>query len=309
MGRTFKDYILIFFKGIAMGAADTVPGVSGGTIAFITGIYEELITSISNVNFSILSTWKKEGFVAMWKKLNGNFIVTLLSGIAFSIFTLMRATRYMLENYPIIVWAFFFGLVLASIWYVGKQIKIWRPATIIALVLSSIIAYWITTISAVNGTDHSDLFLFFAGAIAVIAMILPGISGAYILILLGAYEEITHIISDFDFRRIFIVGAGIIVGLLSFSKVLKWLFSKYENLTLAALTGFIIGSLNKIWPWKEVLETQMINDQLQVTAEKSVWPGNFSGGPKIGAAIVAFLIGFLLILLLEGIARKISSKK
>lgn len=306
MGRKLKNYLLISLKGVAMGAADTVPGVSGGTIAFIAGIYEELITTISKIDFSLLKTWKKEGFSAMWKQLNGNFLLALLSGIAISIFSIMRFTRYLLENHPILVWAFFFGLVLASIWFVGKEIRKWHLGTLIALVLGAVTAYWITTLSATGSAEHGSLFLFMAGALAICAMILPGISGAYILVLLGAYEEIVNAVSDFDFKKLFIAGLGMIVGLLTFSKILKWLFAKYQTLTLAALTGFIAGSLNKIWPWKKVLDTQIIHGELTVVSEKSVWPWNFDSDPKILFAFLSFIVGFLLIIVLEAIAKKMS---
>ncbi len=304
MKRTFKDYCFIAAKGIAMGAADTVPGVSGGTIAFITGIYEELISTISNIDPSLIKTWKANGFKAMWQQLNGNFLIALLSGIAFSVFTIMRLTRYLLEHHPTIVWSFFFGLVLASIWFVGKQIKQWNWSTYIALIVSAVLAYWITTFSAVGASEHSYWFLFFAGAIAVCAMILPGISGAYILVLLGAYQEVTKAVSEFELKKLLVVGCGIVIGLLSFSRFLKWLFAKYEMLTLAVLTGFIAGSLNKIWPWKKVLETKLINGHEQVLAEKSVWPSQFEGDPMLVQASLAFVIGFLLILILEHLANK-----
>lgn len=304
MERRLKDYLLIFFKGIGMGAADAVPGVSGGTIAFISGIYEELISTIGQIDFSLIKTWKNQGFSAMWKQLNGGFLLALLAGIGLSIFTLMHLANYMLENHPIVIWSFFFGLVLASIWYVSKEIKQWRTATVILMILTAVLAFFLTTLSASGNTEHSSFFLFLSGAIAVIAMILPGISGAYILVLLGAYQEITEAVTELDIKKLMFVALGVIVGLLSFSRVLKWLFSKYENLTLAALTGFIIGSLNKIWPWKKVLETRIINDKEHIISERSIWPAQFDGDPKIGIAFISFLIGFLLILVLELIAKK-----
>lgn len=304
MRRTLKDYLLISLKGIAMGAADTVPGVSGGTIAFITGIYEELITTIGKIDLSLLKLWKKEGLAKMWKEMNGNFLIALLCGIGFSIFTLMRLARYLLENHPVMVWAFFFGLVLASIWFVGKQIKKWSLGAILGALLSAGTAYWITTFSAASHNPGSYPFLFLAGAIAVCAMILPGISGAYILVLMGAYEEITKAVSDLEIKKLIVAGLGMIVGLLSISKILKWLFERYENITLAALTGFIAGSLNKIWPWKKILESQEINGELQILSEKSVWPNHYEGDPQLMSAILFFFIGFLLILILEYLAKK-----
>lgn len=310
MDRKLKDYLLIALKGVSMGAADTVPGVSGGTIAFITGIYEELITSLGNIDFSLLTTWKKKGFKAMWTQLNGNFLVALLSGVALSIFTLMRLAKYLLETHPLMVWGFFFGLVLASIWYVSKQIKQWRIGTILAMLIGAVLAYWITTFSSLSSDNHGDWYLFISGALAVCAMILPGISGAYILLLLGAYEEITKAVSEFDLQKIIITGLGIGIGLLSFAKVLKWLFSKYEQVTLAALTGFIAGSLNKIWPWKIPLEIKEVDGKEQIISEKSVFPQEFQetmGNPKVLQTLLFFVLGFILILGLEFIAQKMSS--
>ena len=301
MERNFKDYALISLKGIAMGAADVVPGVSGGTIAFISGIYEELVTTISCINLGLLKEWREFGFSSMWKKANGNFIIALFLGIAISVFTVMRLANYLLENHPILIWSFFFGLVIASIWFVGKQIPKWNAKIITALVLGAAVAFYITTLPPITGTQ-SPFFLFIAGAIAVCAMILPGISGAFILVLLGAYKTISEAIHDFDFKTIGIVAVGAVVGLLSFSRVLKWLFLKYKAVTLAVLTGFITGSLNKIWPWKEILETVTVGDKDMVIREQSVLPQNFDGDPQLIFALLLMVAGFLLILILERVA-------
>ncbi|WP_327018057.1 DUF368 domain-containing protein [Croceibacter atlanticus] len=301
MERNFKDYALISLKGIAMGAADVVPGVSGGTIAFISGIYEELVTTISCINLGLLKEWREFGFSSMWKKANGNFIIALFLGIAISVFTVMRLANYLLENHPILIWSFFFGLVIASIWFVGKQIPKWNAKIITALVLGAAVAFYITTLPPITGTQ-SPFFLFIAGAIAVCAMILPGISGAFILVLLGAYKTISEAIHDFDFKTIGIVAVGAVVGLLSFSRVLKWLFLKYKAVTLAVLTGFITGSLNKIWPWKEILETVTVGDKDMVIREQSVLPQHFDGDPQLIFALLLMVAGFLLILILERVA-------
>lgn len=301
MERNFKDYTLISLKGIAMGAADVVPGVSGGTIAFISGIYEELVTTISGINLGLLKEWREFGFSSMWKKANGNFIIALFLGIAISVFTVMRLANYLLENHPILIWSFFFGLVIASIWFVGKQIPKWNAKIITALVLGAAVAFYITTLPPITGTQ-SPFFLFIAGAIAVCAMILPGISGAFILVLLGAYKTISEAIHDFDFKTIGIVAVGAVVGLLSFSRVLKWLFLKYKAVTLAVLTGFITGSLNKIWPWKEILETVTVGDKDMVIREQSVLPQHFDGDPQLIFALLLMVAGFLLILILERVA-------
>ena len=301
MQRSFKDYLTITLKGMAMGAADVVPGVSGGTIAFITGIYQELISTISGINLGLFRTWKEEGFKAMWKEANGSFLVALLIGILISIFTVMRLTNYLLEAHPILIWSFFFGLILASIWFVAKQIPKWNFKIILALIIGAAIAIYIVTLPPM-GANTNLWFLFLSGSIAVCAMILPGISGAFILVLLGAYKTVTEAAHNFDFKTLAVVALGAIVGLLSFSRLLKWLFDHYSSITLAVLTGFIAGSLNKIWPWKEVLESEMVGEKLIVLREASVWPGNYPGESHLLPAIVLILAGFTLILILERVA-------
>ncbi len=303
MRRSFLDYLIISFKGMAMGAADVVPGVSGGTIAFISGIYEELIRTISGVDLRLLKTWKREGFSKMWEELNGNFIVALLTGIFFSVFTVMRLANYLLENHPILIWAFFFGLVLASIYYVGNQIPKWSFNVFLFLVIGAAVAFYLTTLPPMAAAA-SELYLFFAGAIAICAMILPGISGAFILVLLGAYKTISEATHDFDFKTLGIFALGAIFGLLSFSRLLKWLFLNYSTLTLATLTGFIAGSLNKIWPWKRILETEMYGGKSVSIREESVMPWNFDAEPHTMQAFFLMLAGFLVILILERLAVK-----
>lgn len=303
MKRNFKSYITISLKGIGMGAADVVPGVSGGTIAFITGIYEELVTTIANVDFSLIKTWKKEGFSQMWKQLNGNFILALLTGIFLSVFTLMKLTNFLLETYPVIVWSFFFGLVLASVWYVGKQIERWTLKLIVFALIGFGIAFGITLLAPAQGIDH-PLYFLLCGAVAICAMILPGISGAFILVLMGGYKSITEAVSNLNFQIIGLVGLGAIIGILSFSRILKWLFTNFRLVTLAILTGFIAGSLNKIWPWKNVLDSEIIKEKMVILEETSVLPQNFEGDPQLAFAVIAAILGFLLILLLEKIAEK-----
>lgn len=303
MQRSFIDYLSISLKGMAMGAADVVPGVSGGTIAFISGIYEELISTISGIRPSLLQIWKKEGFKAMWKALNGSFILALFTGILISLFTVMRLANYLLENHPIFIWSFFFGLVLASIWYVGSQIPKWNFRVLLSLIVGAAIAYLVVSMPPL-GASSGNLFIFFAGAIAICAMILPGISGAFILVLLGAYKTITEAAHDFDLRILGIFAIGAVVGLLTFSRLLKWLFVHYTNITLALLTGFIAGSLTKIWPWKEALEIQVYGDKEIVLKESAVLPWNFSGEPQTGYAFFLMLAGFLLIFGLERLANQ-----
>ena len=304
--RNFIDYFIVTLKGVAMGAADVVPGVSGGTIAFISGIYEELLESIASVNFKTLKLIKTDGIKVFWEKINGNFLVSLLVGIGISILSLAKLISFLLENHPILVWSFFFGLVLASILYIGKQITKWNIVTVIVLILAAILAYWITTLNPlISGDSPSTLFLFLAGAIAICAMILPGISGAFILVLLGAYKPILGAIDNKDIKTIAIVGVGAIVGLLTFSRILKWLFKHYKNSTLAVLTGFVLGSLNKIWPWKETLTWRTNSHGIIVPLnEQSISPFSFDGESQLMIAIILAIVGFLMILILEKIAVK-----
>jgi len=290
---------------MAMGAADVVPGVSGGTIAFISGIYEELLNSISSFNLSLFSVLKNEGFMKVWKMVNGRFLLALFIGICISVLSLAKLIENLLENHPILIWSFFFGLVLASIIYIAKQIKIWNIKCYLYLIFGLIFAYYITTLNPVLTQNSSPWFLFLAGMIAICAMILPGISGSFILVLLGAYKPILNAINTKDFFSIIIFMAGAILGLLTFSRVLKWLFSKYKNYTLALLIGFITGSLNKIWPWKETISWRTNSKGIEVPFNTtSVSPFSFDGDSKLLMAGLLAIIGFSLILLLEKLAVK-----
>jgi len=286
-----------------MGAADVVPGVSGGTIAFISGIYEELIGSINQISPKLFKTLKDSGLQAAWTQVNGNFLLSLLLGIAVSVVSLAKVIRHLLENQPILIWSFFFGLVLASIIYVGKKISRWYLGTIVLMLLGGVLAYYITTLTP-QEAEVTYPFVFLSGALAICAMILPGISGSFILLLLGMYKPVLDAIHYRDFGLIAVLMAGAVIGLLSFSKLLKWLFDHYENLTLAVLTGFIIGSLNKIWPWKEVIESEIINGKLKVLKEKSVSPFSYEGDAQLGMAVLFGVIGLVFILLLERMADK-----
>jgi len=305
MQRRLSDYLIITLKGLAMGAADAIPGISGGTIAFISGIYEELINTISNIKPSLFRTLFKDGIAAFWKEANGNFVLALLSGIIVSYISFMKLAKYLLEYHPILIWAFFFGLIVASIYFVGKQITKWDLPTIIGLIIGTCIAFYISILPVMASNDNS-LFLFFAGAIAICAMILPGISGSFILIVLGSYKTLSDAIHDFDINKLLIFIAGCVVGLLSFSHALKWLFKNYHNITLALLTGFIFGSLNKVWPWKETITWFTNSDGTkEPLLQESVSPLSFNGDSQLLFASILMIIGFLSIFILE----KIGSKK
>ena len=304
MQRRLLDYFIISLKGVAMGAADAVPGVSGGTIAFISGIYEELISTISNINLSLFKTLFQKGVKQFWKELNGNFIVALLSGIIISFVSFMKLAKYLLEYHPVLIWSFFFGLIIASIYFVGKQITKWNIATIIALILGTTIAYYISTLPSMENSE-SSYFIFIAGAIAICAMILPGISGSFILIILGAYKTLSDAIHDINLKKIALFACGAVFGLLSFSHVLKWLFKHYHNITLAILTGFIFGSLNKVWPWKETLSWYTNSKGIETPLlQESVSPFNFNGDNQLALAIFLMVLGFLTIFILERLGSK-----
>jgi len=304
MNRSFYDYAIITLKGIAMGAADVVPGVSGGTIALIAGIYEELIDTINDINLNTVKILKNEGIKAAWKSINGNFIFSLLFGIGISVLSLAKLIRWLLEAHPILIWSFFFGLVLASIYFVAKQVEKWNLRAIFGLLLGIVIAYYITILPPLS-TEVTPWFMFLSGGLAICAMILPGISGSFILVLLGAYKPVLDAIQHKNFMTLLYLIGGAIIGLLSFSRLLKWLFDNYKNTTLALLAGFIIGSLNKVWPWKKVLLSEVINGKLKIIQEQSVSPFAYSVNNHLYAAIVLALIGFMLIVLLE----KVSTRK
>ncbi len=299
--RNLLSYIIISLKGIAMGAADVVPGVSGGTIAFISGIYEELITSINGLNFSKFKIFRNEGFKSFWRAINGNFLLALFSGILISVFSLAKMISWLLVNQPILLWSFFFGLVFASIFFIAKAIENWNLGIITAFVLGAAIAYYITTLPPTENSQ-SLLYLFFSGALAVCAMILPGISGAFILVLLGSYKTILDAVHQRELYIIATVAVGAVFGLLSFARLLKWMFENYKNSTLALLTGFILGSLNKIWPWKRVLETKIFGKKVIPVNEVNISPFNFEGDNQLLYAILIALLGFCVIFILERLA-------
>jgi len=304
MGRSTRDYIIIGLKGMGMGAADVVPGVSGGTIAFISGIYEELLTSISNVNFGLLKTLKKEGFKVAWKQLNGAFLTSLFLGIFISIVSLAKTIKYLLENEPILLWSFFFGLVVASIIFIGKQVENWNYKFLFLAMFGVAFGYIITIASSTTLTEINYLFLVFAGAIASCAMILPGISGSYILLLMGVYPVVMTAITHRDFTIISAIGIGVILGLLLFSRLLKWLFKKYKNQMLVVLTGLMLGSLNKVWPWKTTISTYLnSHGETKPLLEQSISPFSFNGDPQLIMSIVLAIIGFLLIIGMERVAQ------
>lgn len=300
-----KNALLLYAKGMAMGAADVVPGVSGGTVAFITGIYDELLRSIASIPNAVPALLR--GRVAeAWRTANATFLLVLFAGVLTSIFSLAQLISYLLEEHPIPVWSFFFGLILVSVHLVGKEIQRRNLSRLVSLCLGIGFAYWITVASPVQW-NASGISLFLAGAIAICAMILPGISGSFILVLLGLYPVILGAVKAFDAGIMLTFAGGCLVGLLSFARLLSWVLRRWRDLTLAFLTGLMLGSLNKVWPWKETLtwRTNSHGEQVPVL-EHNLLPGTFSEltgqDPQVLLAVLLAAAGIVLVLGLEWFA-------
>lgn len=296
MQRTLKDYLLLALKGMAMGAADVVPGVSGGTIAFIVGIYDELIDSIKSINgnsIKLLFTGKLKAF---WKAINGNFLLSVILGVAISVFSLARFITWLLQEHPILVWAFFFGLVLASTWFVSKDIKEWNIKTVSSFIVGAAVAYYITVATPAE-TPSSLLFIFLCGVIAICAMILPGISGSFILVLLGKYFYIMQAVKDFNLLILLVFGTGAFIGITSFSRVLSFALKNFRNTTLALLTGFMLGSLNKVWPWKEKITSTVAGGDF--VQEFNIMPNE-----QVPEAVFLAVVGFFMVYFLEKLSQQ-----
>ena len=309
----FSRYIILALKGCAMGMADVVPGVSGGTIAFISGIYEELLDSIRSVNATALKLLLKFRLAEFWRHINGRFLLPVLLGIAIAIFSLARLMTYLLVNHPIAIWSFFFGLIVASALLVAKQIGRWDWRTVLAFVVGAVAAWWITVATPAE-TPNDWWFVMLSGAIAICAMILPGISGAFILLLLGKYQYIMHAVGEFNIPVIVVFVIGAVAGIISFSHLLSWLLQHWHDVTVAVLMGFMVGSLNKVWPWKETVETYLDSHGVaQPLVQTNIAPGTFeqlTGEPSLlTQAILLGIVGFLAIYGIELIARIIVKKQ
>lgn len=311
--------LMTAIRGMAMGMAEVVPGVSGGTIAFITGIYERLILDIKKITSFPIGIWKQEGFKAFWKYIDGSFLLSLLGGMVLGILVGVVGITYLLEHYPSLIWGFFFGLIIASAIYVARKITQWTIVEVIALIIGISVAYIITIVSPAQGTENL-VFVFLSGMIAVCALILPGISGSFILLLLGMYTIILRnakaLISERDsiaLVLVFVFILGCLIGLALFANVLNYLFKKFHHPTLAILTGFMIGSLNRIWPWRNPV--LWINKEstdyvtiippgsdmhgFEVVKEMNVLPNNYEGNAYIAGVITCFLLGLIVVWLMD----------
>jgi len=300
--RTPGGYLLLFVKGLMMGAADVVPGVSGGTIAFISGIYVELLDSIKAVNFRALMLLFRAGPAAFWRSINGNFLATLLAGILCSIFSLARLVNYALEHRPLLIWSLFFGLILASIIYVSRQLSAWRWRQWLALLTGTAMAVTLA-LSPPLQLGASPPMVFFSGALAICAMILPGISGSFILLLIGMYAVLIGAVAQLDFVLLGIFAAGAGIGLLAFSRLLSWLLHHQRDNTLALLTGFLAGSLLIVWPWKRPVLTALDShgNTLVITRELLL-PADYAilvGDPRLPVCMLLMVLGLAVVLGLE----------
>lgn len=298
----------VFLRGCAMGAADIVPGVSGGTIAFISGIYERLLAAIANAPAVLLAFLKHRQPGRFWQELDGSFLLTLLAGVLSSVAMLAGLISFWLEHQPIRLWSFFFGLILAAIVYVGRQIGRFTPAVVLALATGAVVSFGIT-LMVPGQVTVTALTVFLAGAIAICAMILPGISGSFILLLMGMYAPVVNAIDERAFLTLGIFAAGCLTGLLLFSRLISWALSRFHALALALLTGFMVGSLNKVWPWKLTREwgEDRHGDPLPLVQE-NVSPMDYSvlvGEPHhLTSALALAAVGIVLVLGLEWVGAR-----
>ena len=309
--RSLIDYVGLVLRGMAMGASDIVPGVSGATMALILGIYEELIQSIREIAHPpVLRAALKFKIKELFEVVNWQFLMAVGIGILLSILTLSNLLENLLENQPVFLWSFFFGLVLASVYTVGKTIKNWTPMLIGAAILAAVGAYLLVGLVPAQ-TPDTYLFLFISGALAICAMILPGISGAFILVLLGKYQYVLSAVNDRDIVSLFFVAMGAGIGIVTFAQLIGWLFKKYHDLTVAVLTGLMLGSLRKIWPWKVIAEYVTDNagnfvldshGEKLVALENNVFPNLTIDSGQVILAVLLMLVGFGAVMLLNRIA-------
>ncbi len=297
----------VFLRGLAMGAADIVPGVSGGTIAFITGIYFRLLAAINAIPAALITHLLRGQVRMFWSRCDGGFLVSLLAGVMTSIITLASVISFVLVTYPIMIWSFFFGLIVASVWHLGRQLRTLKWVLVIPLVVGVGFAWWISTLPAGEANPTGLVFLG-AGALAICAMILPGISGSFILLTLGMYAPVLAAIKGFDLGILALFVTGCVIGLLSIARVLTWAIHRHHDLVLALLTGFMIGALNKVWPWKQTLSWRINSSGEQVPLhEVSVSPMQYAELTGLTSqwtvALLCALAGFVVVLLIEWLGR------
>ena len=282
--RNTSDYITLFFKGVFMGIADAMPGISGGTIALLLGIYEELIESISELKISLFSKLINKGFKSFWEKLNGNFLLVLVSGIGISLISFVKISASFLESFPLFIWSFFLGLIFATVHVIYKLINQWRNLNFFFLIISIIFSIFLSSFSAYDTDEISLLYILFSGIIASSAMILPGISGSLILVILGVYAYLIKALDNLELIVIFTFISGATIGLLGFSRILKYLFNNHRDATYTIMLGLVIGSIEKVWPWNKSFSAELSNLNLFLS-------------------ISLVILGFVIVILLEKIKK------
>ena len=298
-------HLRIAIIGFIMGAADLVPGVSGGTIAFISGIYERLLNSIKSFDLNMLKLLLRGQLRDVWDRIPVAFFVALGLGLATAILSLSQVLSGFFGSHPVELWSFFFGLVLGSIVLLIRETWIWKPTDFTACAVAAIATYWLVGMQA-SQTPSSSLFLFFAGAIAICAMILPGISGSYLLIIMGKYQQILEAINNRDFVSMAIFGAGIVVGILSFVRIVSWLLNRWRHITLITLTGIMAGALRTVWPWKEVLTTRINSKGEEVPLTQiNISPVDGS----LGMAVLFLIVGLIVVVGISHLNPNQSGKK
>ncbi|MEZ6255483.1 MAG: DUF368 domain-containing protein [Patescibacteria group bacterium] len=292
-----KDAIRLFFSGFSMGAADIVPGVSGGTVAFILGIYEELIYSIKVATSDAAKLLLKGKVTEALKSIPFQFLLPLGLGILSAVFTLAKLLDFLLTHHPVQIWSFFFGLVLISIFVVAKRIKKWEYTNFAALILGAVAAYLIVGLVPTQ-TPYTPLAVFLSGMVAIMAMILPGISGSFLLLIMGKYQQILGAVNNKEVGMLLVFVAGAIVGLAVFSQVLNWLYTKHHDLLVATLIGFMSGSLRKVWPWKETLQTVLDSHGKEVPiVQINTLPTVFNA--EVLVSLMLFMAAIIIILYIE----------
>ena len=301
--RSFPDYIALSVKGFCMGASDVVPGVSGGTMAFILGIYEELIDAIKSFDLKSLQFLVTLKFRPLLDRISWQFLLAVGIGIFTAIFTLSKLLSWLLQNRPVFIWSFFLGLILASVLSVSRRVEAWRILTWLCLVGGTLGSYFLVGLVPV-ATPNDYWFLFLCGAVAICAMILPGISGSYILVLLGKYQYVLDAVNHRDFLVLGLVAAGACVGIIAFSRILGWLLKNHHDLMVATLTGLMIGSLRKVWPWKETLESVVdSHGQMVPLVQSNILPGQWNG--EVLVALSLMVAGLLAVLFLDRLGNRI----
>ena len=283
--RNTIGHLRVFFCGILMGIADAIPGISGGTIALLLGIYEELIGSISNFNIYLFQNLKKKGIKYCWNKINGNFLLSLISGVLLSLVSFVKIFSILIQKYPLFIWSFFLGLILATLFVINRNIKKWNIVNFILIFIFAFLTILLSIISPSISENTNLFYILICGIIASSAMILPGISGSLILVILGVYTLIINALNNLEYNIILVFLIGCLIGIINFSKIIKWLFHNYRDYTFSIMLGLVIGSIYTVWPWRKSFTDDKTNEYIFLS-------------------VIIAIIGFTVIYTLEKISKK-----